>query len=72
MIHAIVESAFKTGCLSVESEALIRQIIAKGGCKSTDLDALQTLWDAVNSGTIRREAMCNLAMPLLEHQSVLR
>lgn len=70
MIDALVQSAFKTGCLSVESEALIRQVIAQRGYKSTDLDALNRLWDALNSGSIRREAGCQLAMPSLERQTL--
>ncbi len=68
MIEFLVKSAFKTGCLSVESEALIRQVLATKGCKSVDLDALEKLWEAVNTGCIRREAGCKLAMPLLERR----
>jgi hypothetical protein len=65
MISALVESAFQTGHLSVESEGLIRQVLAVGGCRATDLEALQALYEAINSGKIRREAHRSLQMPLL-------
>lgn len=56
MISALVESAFQTGCLSVESEGLIRQILAVGGCRSLDLKALEQLYDAIKQGRIHRES----------------
>lgn len=68
MIDFLVESAFKTGCLSVESEALIRQVLATKGCKSADIDSLEKLWEALNTGCICREAGSKLAMPLLERR----
>ncbi len=56
MIPALVESAFQTGYLSVESEGLIRQVLAVGSCKSMDLKALEQLYDAIKAGHIHREA----------------
>lgn len=63
MLAAIVQSAFQTGCLSVESEGLIRQILAVGGCKLADLEALNRLYGAVQSGQIQREAHSSIQMP---------
>ena len=56
MIRSLVESAFQTGCLSVASEGLIGQVLATKGYQSADLDALVTLYNALNSGQIQREA----------------
>ncbi|MBD1867502.1 hypothetical protein H6G00_27020 [Leptolyngbya sp. FACHB-541] len=56
MIGRLVQSAFQTGCLSVESEGLIRQVLAMRGYQSTDLAALERLYDAVHTGQIQREA----------------
>ncbi|WP_421655620.1 hypothetical protein [Leptothermofonsia sp. ETS-13] len=66
MISSLVESAFQTGCLSVESEGLIRQVLAVGGCRSTDLQALEKLYDAIKLGHIRREARQSLQMPSIK------
>lgn len=68
MIDALVQSAFKTGCLSVESEGLIRQVIAMRGYKTADIEALDKLWEAVNAGYIRREAACKWDAPFLERR----
>ncbi len=55
IIGRLVESAFKTGCLSVESEGLIRQILRARGYRPADLIALQRLCKAIESGEIERE-----------------
>ena len=65
MIDDLVQSAFQTGCLSVESEGLIRQILATSSCKSSDVQALRNLCEAVETGKIRREAHQKVQMPSL-------
>lgn len=56
MISALVRSAFQTGYLSVESEGLIHQVITAKAFTSLDVEALQKLHEAVETGHIRREA----------------
>ncbi|MGI8502292.1 MAG: hypothetical protein ACR2LR_14310 [Hassallia sp.] len=56
MIRALIESAFQTGCLSVESEGLIHQVLATKSYDSKDLAALAALDEAVKAGQIKREA----------------
>ncbi len=56
MIRALVESAFQTGYLSVESEGLLHQVLAAKSYQPQDLTALIGLCDAVRSGQIKREA----------------
>jgi hypothetical protein len=56
MIRTLVESAFQTGCLSVESEGLLHQVLATKCYQSEDLTALASLYDAVRTGQIKREA----------------
>ncbi|MGE5657886.1 MAG: hypothetical protein ACM37W_14870 [Actinomycetota bacterium] len=56
MIRKLVESAFKTRCLSVASEGLIRQVLGFKGYRSRDLEALAALSQAVKAGYIQREA----------------
>jgi hypothetical protein len=56
MIRTLVQSALQTGCLSVASEGLIRQVLAMKGYQASDLDALTVLCEAVKSGQIEREA----------------
>jgi hypothetical protein len=56
MIHRLVQSAFQTGYLSVESEGLIRQVISVRGYHATDLSALEELHQAIYSGKVKREA----------------
>ncbi|MBK4729853.1 hypothetical protein JJD41_08240 [Oxynema sp. CENA135] len=70
MIEALVKSAFQNRCLSVESEGLIRQVLAMKGYRAKDLDALQRLCDAVNNGQIQREAPRHLDMPLQRQESL--
>jgi hypothetical protein len=65
MISTLVASAFQTGYLSVESEGLIRQLLTIGGCKLADLQALQTLYVAIQAGQIQREAHQGLPMPVI-------
>jgi hypothetical protein len=62
MIRALVESAFQTGCLSVESEGLIYQVLATKCYQPTDLVILTSLYDAVCAGQIKREASANQLM----------
>ncbi len=56
MIRALIESAFQTGCLSVESEGLLHQVLATKSYDSKDLAALAALNEAVRAGQIKREA----------------
>jgi hypothetical protein len=65
MIRTLVQSAFKTGCLSVASEGLIRQVLEMKGYETSDLEALSHLYEAVNSGQIQREGRGNPAMSLV-------
>ncbi|WP_138497462.1 hypothetical protein [Nostoc sp. PA-18-2419] len=71
MIRTIVESAFQTGYLSVESEGLLHQVLAKKCYQSEDLSALAALYDAVRTGQVKREASSsNMLMELpLPHKS---
>ena len=63
MIQTLVESAFQTGCLSVESEGLIRQVLAIRGYKAADLETLEKLYSAVRAGKIRREGRGEMTVP---------
>lgn len=65
MISVLVQSAFQTGYLSVESEGLIRQVLATRGCRLADVEALQDLYEALQTGQIRREAHQSLQMPAI-------
>jgi hypothetical protein len=65
MIRTLVQSAFQTGCLSVASEGLIRQVLEMKGYEPSDLEALAALYEAVNSGQIEREARDSCAMALV-------
>ena len=67
MIRSLVKSAFQTGCLSVASEGLIGQVLANKGYQSADLDALSSLYNAVNSGQIEREARGAVTRTLVEY-----
>lgn len=62
MIRTIVESAFQTGCLSVESEGLLHQVLATKCYQSDDLLALTELYEAVRAGQIKREASSTVLM----------
>ncbi len=65
MIRTLVQSAFKTGCLSVASEGLIRQVLEMKGYEASDLEALTVLSEALNSGQIEREARGHTLMTLI-------
>jgi hypothetical protein len=62
MIRTIVESAFQTGCLSVESEGLLHQVLATKCYQSDDLLAVTELYEAVRAGQIKREASSRVVM----------
>lgn len=64
MIRTLVQSALNTGCLSVASEGLIRQVLEMKGYEASDLEALRLLYEAVNSGRIEREARGDSVMTL--------
>ncbi|HEY9848618.1 MAG TPA: hypothetical protein V6D28_04105 [Leptolyngbyaceae cyanobacterium] len=70
MIRSLVKSAFQTGCLSVASEGLIGQVLANKGYQSADLDALVTLYNALNSGQIQREARGSFTRSLMEYGEI--
>jgi hypothetical protein len=60
MIDRLVESAFRTGCLSVASEGLIRQVLEMRGYQSADVEALERLHEAICQGRVKREGAGNL------------
>lgn len=62
MIHRLVQSAFQTGFLSVESEGLIRQMLTIRSYQAADLAALQNLRLAIYSGQVQREARSDAAL----------
>lgn len=65
MIRTLVQSAFRTGCLSVASEGLIRQVLEMKGYELSDVEALKALYEAVDSGKIEREARGDSVITLL-------
>lgn len=65
MIRSLVQSAFRTGCLSVASEGLIRQVLEMKGYEPSDVEALKALNEALNSGQIEREARGDSVMTLI-------
>ncbi|WP_414623307.1 hypothetical protein [Calothrix sp. CCY 0018] len=65
MIRALVESAFQTGYLSVESEGLLHQMLATRIYRAEDVAALTRLSDAVRAGEVKREASSNLSRSFL-------
>jgi hypothetical protein len=69
MIYSLVQSAFQTGYLSVESEGLIRQVVGCGGCNTVDLEALQQLCRALETGDVRRETRYQMQMPIVQMAS---
>lgn len=62
MIQKLVQSAFQTGYLSVESEGLIRQMLSLKSCKPSDMPALEELYHAVHTGQIRRESRSEIEL----------
>ncbi|WP_017304338.1 hypothetical protein [Spirulina subsalsa] len=56
MIYALVKSALETGCLSVASESLIRQILAIRSFQSSEMEAIAKLEAALKRGEVQREA----------------
>lgn len=68
MIRTLVESAFQTGYLSVESEGLLQQVLATKCYSPEDLALLATLYDAVRAGQIKREASSRPLTESLTHQ----
>ncbi|MBD2449844.1 hypothetical protein H6G76_22290 [Nostoc sp. FACHB-152] len=65
MIRTLVESAFQTGYLSVESEGLLHQVLATKCYQSGDLALLADLYDAVMAGKIKREGASERLRELL-------
>jgi len=65
MIHTLIKSAFQNGCLSVESEGLIHQMLATKCYQQADLIALKSLYEAIQAGKIKREAADHHPMELL-------
>ncbi|MGK7926329.1 MAG: hypothetical protein AB4290_13990 [Spirulina sp.] len=57
MINLLVQSAFQTGCISVASESLLRQLLKQHIVQPADLPALNALTQAVTTGRIRREGL---------------
>ncbi|HEY9637371.1 MAG TPA: hypothetical protein V6D14_28480 [Coleofasciculaceae cyanobacterium] len=68
MIRSLVQSAFQTGCLSVASEGLIRQLLEIKGYEPSDVEALKSLNEALNSGQIEREARGDSVMTLIPNR----
>lgn len=64
MIHALVESAFQTGCLSVESEGLLNQVLEAKSYRAEDLEKINLLCEAVHEGRIKRESSSKLRIEL--------
>ncbi|MDI9640534.1 hypothetical protein [Geitlerinema calcuttense] len=60
MIRRLVQSAFQTGWLSVESESLIRQVLAIKAYQQSDIEALDELYGAVRRGVVKREGRGNV------------
>lgn len=65
MIRALVESAFQTGYLSVESEGLLHQMLAGKIYRTEDVAALKRLCDAVRTGLVKREASSDISIEFL-------
>lgn len=56
MIEKLVQSALQTGWLSVESEALIRQLLDSHRFQTNESEALKMLNLAVRTGQVKRES----------------
>ncbi|TVP59600.1 MAG: hypothetical protein EA343_19610 [Nodularia sp. (in: Bacteria)] len=70
MIRTLVESAFQTGYLSVESEGLLHQVLATKCYGSEDLAILSTLYEAVSTGKVKRESSSQLPIEFLRQSKV--
>jgi hypothetical protein len=68
MINCLIQSAFQTGCLSVASEALMRQVLSMRGYQGYDLAALKQLETAIQSGQIQREANSSNPFALVDRR----
>lgn len=55
MIRDLVNSAFQTGYMSVESEGLIHQVLLTKSYRQEDVQALAKLYSAMCDGKIKRE-----------------
>ncbi|WP_016951372.1 hypothetical protein [Anabaena sp. PCC 7108] len=56
MIRTLIASAFQTGYLSVESEGLLRQVLETKCYQPEDLKDIESLYEAIHTGKIKREA----------------
>jgi hypothetical protein len=72
MLATLIQSAFQTGYISVESEGLIRQVLSTGICTSADLQALENLYAALDLGNVQREAHKALPMPAIGTSTLRR
>ncbi|MDB9375377.1 hypothetical protein [Nodularia sphaerocarpa] len=70
MIRTLVESAFQTGYLSVESEGLLHQVLKTKCYGPNDLAVLSALYDAVSAGKIKREASSQLPIEFLRQTKI--
>lgn len=70
MIRTLVESAFQTGYLSVESEGLLHQVLATKCYSQEDLTVLTALYDAVSAGQIKRESSSQLPIEFLRQSQI--
>ncbi|NES72255.1 MAG: hypothetical protein F6K24_47205 [Okeania sp. SIO2D1] len=68
MIERLVKSALQTGCLSVASESLLRQILEMKGWEPSELEVLNSLEEALSKGEIEREAQEN-CHSILSHRT---
>lgn len=66
MIRDLVNSAFQTGYMSVESEGLIHQVILTKSYRQEDLQALAKLYGAMRAGTIKQEGTSSQLLQFLE------
>lgn len=64
MIRALVESAFQTGYLSVESEGLLHQVLGTRSYRTEDLEKINSLCQALHEGRIKRESSSKLRIEL--------
>ncbi len=74
VLGLLVQSAFQTGCLSVASEGLIRQLLTDAVASPNELEAVVALERALQAGQLDRESAKPLrlltANALVQTQSV--